>query len=215
MFQSLKESTRHFFRTVDRPNMGYSQGTDRSREEGSPDPTDEPLQWLVQYGLYVETALLGVIVGLVLVSLVFFLLGALLSFPTGPPPENGQTPGTPIINVGEWLVNAGLLVGLGLAVVLVVHAVAEVVSLRRGDHSVALDQPRGIAYAAVRVVESGSALTLVGIWGVGFLLSTAGLVGSEPPGTVQFAMLACGLAMPASLVGHALGRAGGAVVDDW
>ncbi|WP_257297981.1 hypothetical protein [Haloarchaeobius sp. FL176] len=177
---------------------------------------DAPKEWLVAYGLYLETALVAVLVVLAVVSLVVLFFAALLSIPTGPPPENGaagSSQGTPLGNLGTVLFNGGILVAVGLGVLLVGHAVAEVLVIARSDRALDLGDPTDLAYGGVRTVETVGALVFTATVVVGFVLASAGVITDDIGRTTGLVVLGAGGTMTASVVLHALGRGVRVVVD--
>ncbi|MFC4408555.1 hypothetical protein [Haloarchaeobius iranensis] len=194
-------------------------GDARRSESSGPDVgslRESPREWLVAYGLYVETALVAVFVVLAVVSLVVLFFAALLSLPTGPPPENGaagSSQGTALGDLGTVLFNGGLLVTVGLGVLLVGHAVAELLVAAESGRDLDLGDPADLAYGGIRTLQTAGALVFTATVVAGYVLATAGVITDDIGRTPGLVVLGAGGTMVGSVVLHALGRGVRVVVD--
>jgi hypothetical protein len=194
-------------------------GDPRDSESSGPNVgslRESPREWLVAYGLYVETALVAVLAVLAVVSLVVLFFAALLSLPTGAPPENGapaSSQGTALGDLGTVLFNGGILVAVGLGVLLVGHAVAELLVAAESGRDLDLGDPTDLAYGGVRTLETVGALVFTVVVVAGFVLATAGVITDDIGRTTGLVVLGAGGTMVASVVFHALGRGVRVVVD--
>ena len=191
-----------------------------SGRDGSPNIRETPGRWLVANGLYVEVTLVGLVVALAVLSLLLLFVGALLSVPMGPPPENGAVASSeagpsPLVDLGQLLFNGGILVAAGLGFLLVAHAVAELVVAATAGRGLDLHEPVDLAYVGVRSLQTVGAVAFAGTVAVGFVLARLGVIAGGPSRTFGLAILCGGGVMVASVVAHALGRGVRVVADGW